>query len=70
MITLQPEFVDAWIHKGRSLKELERYQDALTAFKRALELDASRKEIWKDIGGILDTIGKHEDAQICYDKSR
>ncbi len=70
MITLQPEFVDAWIHKGQSLKELGKYPDALTAFKRALELDATRKEVWKDIGSILDTIGKHEDAQICYDKSR
>jgi tetratricopeptide (TPR) repeat protein len=70
MIGLQPEFVDAWILKGRALQELSRYQEALTAFKQALEIEPGRKEIWNDIGGILEKIGKHEEAQICYEKAR
>ena len=70
MLSIQPNFVDAWIHKGRALQELEKYQEALTAFKRSIEIDPSRKEVWNDIGAILDHIGKHEEAQICYGKGR
>ena len=70
MIEQQPEFVDAWIHKGRAQQELGLYQDALTSFKHALEIEPGRKEIWNDIGDILEQIGKHEEAQICYDKSK
>jgi tetratricopeptide (TPR) repeat protein len=46
------------------------YQDALTAFKRALEIEPARKEIWNDIGDILEKIGKHEEAKICYEKAK
>ena len=70
MIRLQPDFVDAWIHMGRSLQELGRYQEALTSFKRALEIEPGRKEIWNDIGEILEKIGKLEEAKICYEKAR
>jgi hypothetical protein len=35
-----------------------------------LEIDPGRKEVWNDIGGILDTIGKHEEAKICYKKAK
>jgi tetratricopeptide (TPR) repeat protein len=70
MITIQPDFVDAWIYKGQALKELGKYQEALTTFKRALEIDPGRKEVWNDIGSILETIGKHEEARICYKKAK
>jgi tetratricopeptide (TPR) repeat protein len=70
MLHIQPDFVDAYIHKGRALQELELYQDALAVFKRALEIDPMRKECWNDIGDILDRIGKHEEARICYEKGR
>jgi tetratricopeptide (TPR) repeat protein len=70
MIAIQPEFVDAWILKGRALQELSRYQEALTSFKQALEIEPGRKEIWNDIGEILEKIGKHEEAKICYEKAR
>ena len=51
MITIQPDFVDAWIYRGRALQELGKYQEALTSFRQALEIDPGRKEIWEDIGG-------------------
>jgi tetratricopeptide (TPR) repeat protein len=70
MISIQPDFVDAWIYKGRALHELGKYQEALTTFKHALEIDPGRKEVWNDIGEILETIGKHEEAQICYKKAK
>jgi len=70
MINIQPEFVDAWIHKGRALQEMGMFQDALTSFKHALELEPGRREVWNDIGDILEKIGKHEEAQICYEKAR
>ena len=70
MISLQPEFVDAWIHQGRALLELEKYQEALTSFKRAIEIDPSRKEVWNDIGATLEKLGKQEEAKICYEKAQ
>ena len=70
MISLQPDFVEAYIHQGRALQELEKYPEALTSFKRALEIDPSRKEVWSDIGVTLDKLGKHEEAQICYEKGQ
>jgi tetratricopeptide (TPR) repeat protein len=69
MISIQPDFVDAWIYRGRALQEMGEYQEALTSFKHALEIDPGRKEVWEDIGGVLDTIGKHEEAKICYKKA-
>jgi tetratricopeptide (TPR) repeat protein len=70
MIAIQPDFIDAWIYKGRALYELGKYQEALTTFKHALEIDPGRKEVWNDIAGILETIGKHEEAKICYRKAQ
>jgi Flp pilus assembly protein TadD len=70
MTELQPEFIDAWIRRGRSLHQAGNNQDALSSFKRALEIDPSHKEIWNDIGAILDQLGKHEEARICYSKAK
>jgi Tfp pilus assembly protein PilF len=35
-----------------------------------LEIDPGRKEVWNDIAEILDTIGKHEEARICFKKAK
>jgi tetratricopeptide (TPR) repeat protein len=62
--------VDAWVRKGRSLQHAGNYQDALGSYKRALELEPEQKSIWNEIGEILEKLGKHEEAQICYTKAK
>ncbi|WP_424729841.1 tetratricopeptide repeat protein [Methanoregula sp.] len=52
------------------MQELEKYQEALTSFKRALEIDPQRKEVWNDVGSTLDKLGKHDEARICYEKAQ
>ena len=70
MTELQPDFVDAWIRRGRSLHHAGNYQEALSSFKHALELDPSKKEVWNDIGAILEKLGKSEESKICYSKAK
>jgi tetratricopeptide (TPR) repeat protein len=70
MLHIQPDFVDAWVRKGRALQHAGIYQEALASYKRALELDPAQKSIWQEIGEILEKLGKHEEAQICYAKAK
>ena len=67
---IQPDFVDAWIRRGRALYHTREYPEALSSFKQALEIDPSRKEIWNEIGVILEKLGKREEAQICFAKAK
>jgi tetratricopeptide (TPR) repeat protein len=70
MTEIEPDFVDAWVRKGRALQHAGNYQDALGSYKRALELDPAQKSIWHEIGEILEKLGKQEEARICYEKAR
>jgi tetratricopeptide (TPR) repeat protein len=61
----------AWFNKGNALDSLERYQEAIECFDKAIEIDA--KDVfayaWNNKGNALYDSQKYEDAIKCYDKA-
>ncbi len=55
--------------RGETLLELKRYQDALDAYKRAVELRPEYAEAWKGQGNSLLELKRYQDALDAYDKA-
>lgn len=63
-------------HKlGATLSSLGRYDEALVAFQRALELyqqsgdESSIGVLWNNIGSVYKNMGRFEDAVAAYQRS-
>ena len=55
--------------RGETLLELKRYQDALAAYIRAVELRPEYAEAWKGQGNTLLELKRYQDALEAYDKA-
>lgn len=55
---------------GVSRYHNEIYDEALRDFNRATELDPSFARAWYNKGVTLDKLGRHDEAQVCYDKAK
>jgi Flp pilus assembly protein TadD len=49
---------------------LERYEEAIEALDKALELDPQFAYAWYNKGVVLEKLGKSDEAQVCYDKAK
>ncbi len=58
-----------WNLKGISLKALDRYQDAIACYDRAIELQPRFSKVWFNKGNALRDFGKPEEALVCYDRA-
>ena len=56
------------INKGLALNRLGKYQKAITAFDKALEIDPD-KIAWNNKGLALDNLGKYQEAITAFDKA-
>ncbi|MEW6493765.1 MAG: tetratricopeptide repeat protein [Cyanobacteriota bacterium] len=56
-------------NRGETLLELKRYEDALTAYNRAVEIKPEYAEAWKGKGDTLLELKRYEDARNAYDKA-
>jgi len=52
---------------GAGLESLERYQDALACYDRALALDSRHDLTWVHRGTVLEALGRTQDALACCD---
>jgi tetratricopeptide (TPR) repeat protein/tRNA A-37 threonylcarbamoyl transferase component Bud32 len=55
--------------RGETLLELKRYNDALNAYNRAVELRPEYAAAWRGQGNTLLELKRHEDALNAYDKA-
>ena len=55
--------------RGETLLELERYDDALAAYNRAVELRPEYAEAWNGKGDTLLALKRYEEARNAYDKA-
>lgn len=55
--------------RGETLLELKRYDDALTAYDRAVELRPEYAEAWRGKGATLLALKQYEEARNAYDKA-
>jgi tetratricopeptide (TPR) repeat protein len=56
-----------WTNIGAGLESLERPQEALACYDRALAIDSRSEPAWVHRGNVLETLGRTEDALACCD---
>lgn len=69
VLSLKPNFHDAWYNRGVALKDLGRYEEAILSYDRALELQPNSSETWNNRGAVLRSLGRVEEAVASYDKA-
>jgi Flp pilus assembly protein TadD len=58
-----------WFNKGIALEDLGKYDEAIQAFDKALELDPQNAEAWSEKGYALGELGKYDEAIQALDKA-
>ena len=59
----------AWSDKGGILSNLKRFNEAVTCYNKALELDNKNKYAWNNKGSILKKMNKTQEALDCFNKA-
>ena len=71
-LSLDPNNADAWFSKGFALLQLGKYQEALDALNKALEINPNlpnKAEIWSQTGLALANPGRYLEAVDAFDTS-
>ena len=58
-----------WLEKGRCLHNLDRYDEALESYDRAIDLDANYHPAWALRGNVLNNLERYEEALVSFDKA-
>ena len=58
-----------WLEKGRCLHNLDRYDEALECYDRAIDLDANYHPAWALRGNVLNNLERYEEALVSFDKA-
>lgn len=58
-----------WLNKGFSLGALNKYQEAIDCYNKALEMNPNYAKAWCNKGIPLKKLGKYEEAMKCYNKA-
>src|SRR5438552_4074067 len=64
-----PQGAAAWTGLGDSWYALERYEEAVEAYDRAIAADPNSEEAWNNKGFTFFMLGIHEEALSCYEKA-
>ena len=65
-VTLQPDYIDAHINQGISLKSLGRLDEALVCYQAALRLDPAALATHLYLGNALAELGRAQEALVYY----
>jgi tetratricopeptide (TPR) repeat protein len=65
----QIESAKAFFQKGLVLYSMNRYQQAIECFDKAILIDANNPRIWISKGSILGNLGRYQQAIECFDKA-
>jgi tetratricopeptide (TPR) repeat protein len=58
-----------WLNTGNSLYNQGKYQDAINAYDRSIEIDPLDPEAWQNKGYALNKLGKNKEANECFWKA-
>ena len=58
-----------WNDKGISLAALDRYEEAIACYDKALAIDPRNAKVWSNKGVSLADLGRHMEAMDCYNKA-
>ena len=59
---------EVWVTMGKAYHELERYQDEIEAYDRALDINEDHGEAWSLKGTTLYEQGLYEEANLCFER--
>ncbi len=63
---LRPEFVEAHSNRGNALRALERLDDAMVAYRRALDLRPNFADAWNNLATTLRDLKQPGEAETAY----
>ena len=64
-----PENVEAWTELGNLYFDTNRFQKAIQAYKRSLELNHNNPDVWTDLGVMYRRSDQPRDAVEAFDKA-
>jgi tetratricopeptide (TPR) repeat protein len=67
LVTFEPGAA-AWADQGMTLFQPGKYDDAVTCFAKALEIDPRYGAAWLNMGDALHNLGRYEEAVRCYNQ--
>ena len=59
---------EIYLNKGISLVELEKYDDAILSYEKAIEISPGYGDAWYNKGELLKHTGLEDEASVCFDK--
>ena len=65
----QTKSAKAFYQKGLALYGINRYQQAIECFDKAILIDGNDPRIWTSKGSILGNLGRYQQAIECFDKA-
>jgi tetratricopeptide (TPR) repeat protein len=68
-VKADPDDADAWVSRGAALGELDRHQEALENFRKAIELQPDLATAWTGRGAALGNLGRYEEALESFYKA-
>jgi len=60
---------EAWYDKGNALYNLNRYEEAIECYEKALKTKPEYKEAWYEKGNALHSLNRYEEAIECFEKA-
>jgi len=66
---IESNSADVWFNKGFALNNLGKYQEAIEAFDRVVEMDPSNSYAWNNKGYALNNLGRYEDGLQAFAKA-
>lgn len=64
-----PRYADAYTLLGNCQDCLDKHEDAITSYDKALQIDPAQAEAWFNKGMILKKLGQTKEATQCIEKS-
>ena len=68
-IDLKPDFAEAWCNKAFALRGLGRFEEALKAFDKAVEIKSGPVNIWCEKAFTHTKLGQFEEALKAFEKA-
>jgi len=69
LLEIKPDHFYAFFMSVRILYFSKKYEEALIACYKAIEIDSQNAEVWNQMGCTLDELGRNEEALVAYDKA-
>jgi cytochrome c-type biogenesis protein CcmH/NrfG len=69
LVSEKPDRAEAWARLGHAYFDRDRFQEAIKAYGRSLDLDPSDPDVWTDLGVMYRRSGQPREAVRCFDRA-